>query len=61
MQSRTISTGKFGTRLSGVPRRWAAVALVAAIAALLLGTRPSSAQQGNEKTFASPGEAALAL
>jgi Protein of unknown function (DUF2950) len=36
-------------------------ALLAAIFASLLAASPSFAQQANEKTFASPGEAALAL
>jgi Protein of unknown function (DUF2950) len=41
-------------------RRFAPFALVAAILPFLLGTR-SFAQAGNEKTFASPGAAVLAL
>ena len=61
MQSGTITNGEYGASLGGVPWRSVAFTLVAAIAALLLGSRPASAQQGNEKTFASPGEAALAL
>ena len=48
-------------RLSAGPLRWLPLALVAAIFASLLAARPSFAQQANEKTFASPGEAALAL
>ncbi len=48
-------------RLSAVPRRWLPLALVAVILASLLAAGPSFAQQANEKTFASPGEAALAL
>jgi len=52
---------KVGRRpLSAVPLRWLPLAL-AAIFASLLAARPSFAQQANEKTFASPGEAALAL
>jgi Protein of unknown function (DUF2950) len=43
-------------RLSAVP-----LALLAAIFASLLAASPSFAQQASEKTFASPGEAALAL
>ena len=48
-------------RLSAGPRRWLPLALVAAIFVSLLAASPSFAQQANEKTFASPGEAALAL
>ncbi len=48
-------------RLSAVPRRWLPLALVAVTFASLLAARPSFAQQANEKTFATPGEAALAL
>src|SRR5277367_2699192 len=48
-------------RLSAVPRSWLPLALVAAIFASLLAASPSFAQQANEKTFASPGDAALAL
>lgn len=48
-------------RLSAVPLRWLPLALVAAIFASLLAASTSFAQQANEKTFASPGEAALAL
>jgi Protein of unknown function (DUF2950) len=61
MQPGTNTNVRFGSRLSAVPRRRVALRLVATVAALLLGSGPSSAQQGNEKTFASPGEAALAL
>jgi hypothetical protein len=50
----------FGRSPSAVLSRWLALTLVATVAALLLAGS-SSAQQSNEKTFASPGEAALAL
>ena len=61
MQSGKIANMRFGPRLSAVLWRRIALSVVATVAALLLGGRPSFAQQGNEKTFASPGEAALAL
>jgi hypothetical protein len=61
MQPGTNTNVRLGSRLSAVLRQWVALTLVATVAALLLGSGPSSAQQGNEKTFASPGEAALAL
>jgi hypothetical protein len=61
MQSATNTNLRFCGRLSAVPRRWAAITIVAALAALVLSVHPSFAQQSNEKTFASPGEAALAL
>jgi len=61
MQSQTNKNVGFAAGLSASPSPWLALTLIAAIAALLLGSRPSSAQQGNEKTFTSPGDAALAL
>ena len=61
MQSGTTTNGRFGAGLSGVLWRWVALRIVVAVATLLLGGGHSSAQEGNEKTFASPGEAALAL
>ena len=42
-------------------RRCVPLAWTAAIIALLLIARPSHAQQGGEKTFATPGDAVLAL
>jgi Protein of unknown function (DUF2950) len=61
MHSATNTIVRFGRRPTVVLGRWVALTLVATVAALLLGSGPSSAQQGNEQTFASPGEAALAL
>lgn len=60
MQSGTNTSVRSDRGLSAVLEPWFALTLVATIAALLLAAS-SSAQQGSEKTFASPGEAALAL
>lgn len=61
MQSGSNVQVGFGRCLSASLRQWFLLTIIAAVTALLLGSHPSSAQQGNEKTFASPGEAALAL
>lgn len=60
MQSATNTNARLRFVLSAVFRPCLALALVATIAALMLSAR-SSAQSANEKTFTSPGEAALAL
>jgi Protein of unknown function (DUF2950) len=60
MPSGSHTKTKFSRRSSALHSRWLALTLVAAVAALL-ASGSSSAQQSNEKTFASPGEAALAL
>jgi hypothetical protein len=60
MPSGPDTKGRLGRRSSAVLSRWSALTLVATVTALLL-CGSTSAQQGNEKTFASPGEAALAL
>ncbi len=60
MQSGSDTKVNLGGRPSVVLCRWFALTLVATVVVLLL-TGSSSAQQSNEKTFASPGAAALAL
>ncbi|HZD50984.1 MAG TPA: DUF2950 domain-containing protein [Silvibacterium sp.] len=49
------------SRAAAMARQFVRPSLVAAILAFLLCAGPSFAQQGNEKTFASPGDAVLAL
>src|SRR5271154_6223584 len=44
-----------------VSGRFIAAVLAAMLLPILIGAQPAFAQQANEKTFASPGEAALAL
>ena len=61
MQSWLLLETTFRHRLSAVLRRLARLDAALAIVALLLSPVSSYAQQGNEKTFASPGEAAFAL
>jgi hypothetical protein len=60
MHSASKSKMRFRRGLSAVLCRSFVLALVTTVAALLLGGN-LSAQQSNEKSFASPGEAALAL
>ncbi|MGA6959826.1 MAG: DUF2950 domain-containing protein [Candidatus Acidiferrales bacterium] len=61
MQSGSNRLVRFGRDLRAASCGWIKFTLVAAVAALLVGGGPSAAQQRNEKTFSSPGEAALAL
>ncbi len=49
------------SRAAAMARLFVPLACAAAILPLLLVARPSLAQQGGEKTFASPGDAVLAL
>jgi hypothetical protein len=61
MQPRLLVDRRLGQHLSARLHHLAWLAMIAAILVLLLSSRFSYGQQGNEKTFSSPGEAVLAL